>query len=48
MSDQWRLARGSVRVLPLLFFLLGFVFAAVGPGAVAGVALVKGEQTAVV
>jgi Na+/H+ antiporter NhaD/arsenite permease-like protein len=39
-SRAFRLARGSVRVLPLLFFLLGFVFAAVGPGAVAGVALV--------
>src|SRR5882724_9427060 len=39
-SRAFRLARGGVRVLPILFFLLGFVFAAIGPGAVAGVALV--------
>jgi di/tricarboxylate transporter len=39
-NRAFRLARGSVRVLPVMFFLLGFVFAAVGPGAVAGVALV--------
>jgi di/tricarboxylate transporter len=39
-ARAFQLARGSVRVLPLVFFLLGFVFAAVGPGAVAGVALV--------
>lgn len=32
--------RGSVRILPLVFFVLGFGFAAVGPGAVPGVALV--------
>jgi len=32
--------RGDRRWLPLVFFALGFVFAAVGPGAVAGVALV--------
>jgi Na+/H+ antiporter NhaD/arsenite permease-like protein len=35
---QW--ARGSVRVLPIVFFVLGFFFAAIGPGAVPGVALV--------
>lgn len=34
------LARGNVRVLPVLFFIMGFFFAAIGPGAVAGVALV--------
>jgi Na+/H+ antiporter NhaD/arsenite permease-like protein len=39
-SRAFRLARGSVRVLPLIFFVLGFFFAAVGPGAVPGVALV--------
>src|ERR1041384_1961256 len=32
--------RGSVRILPLVFFVLGFCFAAVGPGAVPAVALV--------
>jgi Na+/H+ antiporter NhaD/arsenite permease-like protein len=35
---QW--TRGSVRVLPLVFFVLAFCFAAIGPGAVPGVALV--------
>lgn len=39
-SRAFRLARGSVRVLPLIFFVLGFSFAAIGPGAVPGVALV--------
>lgn len=39
-SRAFRLARGSVRALPLLFFLLGFAFSAVGPGAVPAVALV--------
>lgn len=34
------LVRGNVRLMPLMFFLLAFVFAAVGPGAVPGVALV--------
>jgi Na+/H+ antiporter NhaD/arsenite permease-like protein len=34
------LARGNVRALPLIFFVLGFFFAAIGPGAVCGVALV--------
>jgi Na+/H+ antiporter NhaD/arsenite permease-like protein len=33
-------ARGSSRVLPLIFFVLGFSFAAIGPGAVPAVALV--------
>jgi Na+/H+ antiporter NhaD/arsenite permease-like protein len=33
-------ARGNVYAVPLLFFALGFAFAAVGPGAVASVALV--------
>src|SRR5882757_5014621 len=36
----FRLARGGVRILPIMFFVLGFIFAAIGPGAVAGVALV--------
>jgi Na+/H+ antiporter NhaD/arsenite permease-like protein len=39
-ARAFRMARGNVRFLPILFFVLGFVFAAVGPGAVAGVALV--------
>ncbi|HVF16852.1 MAG TPA: SLC13 family permease [Steroidobacteraceae bacterium] len=39
-SRAFRLARGSVRILPLIFFVLGFFFAAIGPGAVPGVALV--------
>jgi Na+/H+ antiporter NhaD/arsenite permease-like protein len=39
-ARAFRLARGSVRALPLLFFILGFGFAAVGPGAVPAVALV--------
>jgi Na+/H+ antiporter NhaD/arsenite permease-like protein len=39
-ARAFQLARGSVRVLPIVFFVLGFAFAAVGPGAVAGVALV--------
>src|SRR5690349_3777316 len=30
-ARSFQLARGSVRLLPLLFFALGFVFAAVGP-----------------
>lgn len=34
------LVRGNVRVMPLMFFVLAFLFAAVGPGAVPGVALV--------
>src|SRR5262245_32141242 len=36
-ARAFRLARGGVRLLPLMFFALGFVFAAIGPGAVAGV-----------
>jgi len=36
----FRLARGNVRVLPVLFFVVGFILAGIGPGAVAGVALV--------
>ena len=39
-SRAFRWAKGSVRVLPLVFFVLGLFFAAVGPGAVPGVALV--------
>src|SRR5215831_7710243 len=39
-SRAFRLARGGARLLPVLFFVLGFIFAAIGPGAVAGVALV--------
>lgn len=39
-SRAFRLARGSVRILPLIFFALGFCFAAIGPGSVPGVALV--------
>ena len=39
-SRAFMWVRGSVRVLPLVFFVLGFGFAAVGPGAVPGVALV--------
>ena len=39
-SRAFRWAKGSVRVLPLVFLVLGFSFAAVGPGAVPGVALV--------
>jgi di/tricarboxylate transporter len=39
-SRAFRLARGSVRILPLVFFGLAFFFAAIGPGAVPGVALV--------
>jgi di/tricarboxylate transporter len=39
-SRAFAIARGSERVLPLVFFALGLVFAAIGPGAVAGVALV--------
>lgn len=35
-----RLARGNVRVLPVLFFLIAFALSAVGPGAILGVALV--------
>lgn len=33
------LARGSVRVLPIVFFVLAFFFSAIGPGAVPAVAL---------
>jgi di/tricarboxylate transporter len=36
----FRFVGGDDRLLPLMFFFLGFIFAAVGPGAVAGVALV--------
>jgi len=39
-ARAFRLARGSVRILPLIFFFLGFGFAAIGPGAVPAVALV--------
>ena len=39
-SRAFRLARGNARILPLVFFVLGFFFAAIGPGAVPGVALV--------
>ena len=39
-SRAFKLAGGSVRVLPLVFFFLGFVFSAAGPGAVPAVALV--------
>ena len=39
-TRAFRLARGNARVLPLLFFVLGFVVSAVGPGAVPGTALV--------
>lgn len=39
-SRAFHLARGNAYLLPILFFVLGFGFAAVGPGAVAGVALV--------
>ena len=35
-----RLARGSARIVPLLFFLVAMVVATVGPGAIASVALV--------
>lgn len=42
----FRWARGSVRLLPLVFFVLGFCFAAIGPGAVPGVALVIPLATA--
>lgn len=35
-----RLARGDVRRLPVLFFLLAFFISTVGPGAISGVALV--------
>jgi di/tricarboxylate transporter len=39
-TRAFRLARGDAKVLPLLFFMLGFVVSAVGPGAVPGTALV--------
>jgi Na+/H+ antiporter NhaD/arsenite permease-like protein len=39
-ARAFRWTRGSARVLPALFFVLGFCFAAIGPGAVPGVALV--------
>ena len=39
-SRSFRMTQGSTRVLPLVFFGLGFVFATVGPGAPAAVALV--------
>jgi Na+/H+ antiporter NhaD/arsenite permease-like protein len=39
-NRAFQFARGSVRVLPLVFFVLGFCFAAIGPGAVPAVALV--------
>lgn len=39
-SRAFMWVRGSVRILPLVFFVLGCGFAAVGPGAVPGVALV--------
>lgn len=39
-TRAFRLARGNARVLPLVFFALGFVISAVGPGAVPGTALV--------
>jgi Na+/H+ antiporter NhaD/arsenite permease-like protein len=39
-TRAFRWTRGSVSVLPLVFFVLGFCFAAIGPGAVPGVALV--------
>jgi Na+/H+ antiporter NhaD/arsenite permease-like protein len=45
-TRAFRLARGNARLLPILFFALGFAFAAVGPGAVAGVALVIPLATA--
>ena len=35
-----RLARGSTRIVPLLFFLIAMIVATVGPGAIASVALV--------
>jgi Na+/H+ antiporter NhaD/arsenite permease-like protein len=34
------LSRGNVRVLPIIFFVIGFIIASIGPGAVPGVALV--------
>ena len=34
------LSRGNVRVLPVIFFVVGFIIASIGPGAVPGVALV--------
>src|SRR5262245_1574735 len=48
-----RVARGNARVLPILFFLIAFLIAAVGPGSIASVALVVplamaiGERAAV-
>jgi di/tricarboxylate transporter len=48
-----RVARGNARVLPVLFFLIAFLITAVGPGSIAGVALVVplamaiGERAAV-
>src|SRR5690348_3069646 len=39
-TRAFRLARGNAHVLPVMFFALGFVVSAVGPGAVPGTALV--------
>ena len=39
-ARAFKLARGSVRILPLVFFGLAFFFSAIGPGAVPAVALV--------
>lgn len=47
------LARGNVRLLPLLFFLIAFIISTVGPGAISSVALVVplamviGERTGI-
>jgi di/tricarboxylate transporter len=35
-----RIARGSARVLPILFFLLALIVSSIGPGAIASVALI--------
>jgi di/tricarboxylate transporter len=39
-SRAFRAVGGNTRAMPVLFFALGFLFAAIGPGAVPGVALV--------
>ena len=39
-ARAFRWTGGSARMLPIVFFVLGFCFAAIGPGAVPGVALV--------
>ncbi|HKT79489.1 MAG TPA: SLC13 family permease [Vicinamibacterales bacterium] len=39
-ARAFRAVGGSVRLLPLAFFVLAFIFSAVGPGAIAAVALV--------